>query len=61
MPVFMDDVAAIGDADTIRKGIRNYKKMKTGKKIIYVRKKTKYMTMITGREKQEQIEEEVKE
>ena len=61
MPVFMDDTATIGDADTIRKGIRNCRKMETDKKIIYGLKKTKYMTMITGREKQEQIEEEVKE
>ena len=35
--------------------------METEKKIQYRLKKTKYMTIITGREKQEQIEEEVKE
>ena len=28
MPVFMDDIAAIGDADTIGKGIRNMEKWK---------------------------------
>ena len=33
MPVFMDDIAAIGDAGTIRKGIRNCRKMGTEKKI----------------------------
>ena len=57
----MDDVLAIGDPDTIRKGIRNCRKMETEKKIIYGLKKTKYMTIITGREKLEQIEGEVKE
>ena len=45
----------------MRKGIRNCRKMETEKKIVYGLKKTKYMTIITGREKQEQIEEEVKE
>ena len=61
MPVFMDGISAIGDADTIRQGIRNCRKMESKKKIIYGLKKTNYMTMITGREKQEQTEEEVKE
>ena len=61
MPVFMDDIAAIGGADTIRKRIRNCRKMETEKKIQYGLKKTKYLTIRTGREKQEQIEEEVKE
>ena len=32
MPVFMDDIAAIGDAGTVRKGIRNCRKMETEKK-----------------------------
>ena len=53
MPVFMDDIAAIGDPDTIRKGIRNCRKMETEKKIIYGMKETKYMTIITGKEKLE--------
>ena len=33
MPIFNDDKAAIGDADTIRKGIRNCRKMETEKEI----------------------------
>ena len=61
MPVFIDDIAAIGDADTIRKGIRNCRKLETEKKVQFGLKKTKYMTIIIGKEKQEQIEEEVKE
>ena len=32
MPVFMNDIAAIGGADTIRKRIRNCRKMETEKK-----------------------------
>ena len=54
MPVFMDDIAAIGDADT-RKRITNCRKWKQ-KNIQYGLKKVKYMTIIIGREKQEQIE-----
>ena len=38
MPVFMDDIAAIRDAHTIRKGIRNYRKMETEKNTIWVEK-----------------------
>ena len=53
MPVFMDDIAVIGDPDTIRKEIRNCRKMETEKKIIYGLKKTKYMTIITGKQKLE--------
>ena len=32
MPVFMDDIAAVGTADNIRKGKRNYKRMEIVKK-----------------------------
>ena len=38
MPVFMDDIAAIGDADTIRKGIRNCRKMETEKNTVWIEK-----------------------
>ena len=33
IPVFMDGIAAIGDADTIKEGIRNFRKMETEGKI----------------------------
>lgn len=33
IPVFIDGIAAIGDADTIREGIRNFRKMETEGKI----------------------------
>ena len=49
------------DADRIRKGIRNSWKMETEKKIQYGLKNAKCMIIITGREKQEQKEEEIKE
>ena len=35
MLVFMDDKAAVGTADDIRKGIQNCERMKIEKKIIY--------------------------
>ena len=60
MPVFMDDTAAVGTADNIRKGIQNCKKMKIEKKIIYGLKKTKYMVINTGKEPEEIIEDGVK-
>ena len=60
-PVFMDHISAIGDADTIRKGIRNCRKIETEKKNTIQAEKDKYLTRRTGREKQELIEEEVRE
>ena len=61
MPVFMDDTAAVGTIDNIRKGIQNCRKMTTEKKMIYGLKKTKYMVINTGKEPEEIIEERVKE
>ena len=61
MPVFMDDTAAVGTADNIRKGIQNCRKMTTEKKMIYGLKKTKYMVINKGKEPEEIIEERVKE
>ena len=40
MPIFMNDIAAIGGAEAIRKGIRNCRKMKIEKKIEYGLAKT---------------------
>ena len=47
MPVFMDDIAAVGTADNIRKGIQNCRRMEIEKKMIYGLKKTKYMVIKT--------------
>ena len=60
MPVFMDDIAAAGTADSIRKGIQNYRRMEAEKKVIHELKKTKYMVINTG-EEPEVMEERVKE
>ena len=60
MPVFMDDIAAAGTADSIRKGIQNCRRMEAEKKVIHELKKTKYMVINTG-EEPEVIEERVKE
>ena len=32
MPVFIDDISAVGDAEGIRKGIKNFRKIETPKK-----------------------------
>ena len=61
MPVFMDDIAAVGKADDIRKGIQNCRRMEIEKKMIYGLKKTKYMVINTGKKPGEVIEERIKE
>ena len=60
MPVFMDDISAVGDAEEIRKGIRNCRKMETLKKFEYGLTKTKIMIVRTGKGEVEQIQERVK-
>ena len=49
MPVIMDDIAAAGTADNIRKGIQNCRRMEIEKKMIYGLKKTKYMFINTAK------------
>ena len=41
MSVFMDDISAVADAEEIRKGIRNCRKMETLKKFQYGLRKLK--------------------
>ena len=41
MLVFMDNISAVGDAEEVRTGIRNRRKMETLKKFEYGLKKTK--------------------
>ena len=59
--VFVDDVMSAGNAEDIKKAIRNCREMEHLKKTTYGLKKTKYMVMKTGREEEEIIEENVKE
>ena len=59
MPVFVDDVCAIGCANDIRIGIRNCAAMEEIKKFTYGIEKTKYMVVDTGKEKEEKIEERI--
>ena len=59
--VFVDDVMSAGNADDVRKAIRNCRTMEKLKKTTYGLKKTKYMVMNTGKEKEEIIDEQVKE
>ena len=56
----MDNIAAVGTADTIRKGIQNCRGVEIEKKVIYGLKKTKYMVINTGKEPEEVIEERLK-
>ena len=57
--VFVDDVMSAGNAEEVRKAIRNFKEMEELKKFTYGLKKTKFMVMNTGKEKEEMIDEEV--
>ena len=57
MPIFMDDIAAVGTADNFRKGIQNCRRMEIEKKMIYELKKTKYMVINTGKKPEEVIQE----
>ena len=59
MSVFMNDISAVGDAEEIRKGIRNCRKVEILKKFEFGLKKTKSMIVITGKEEVEQIQEKV--
>ena len=58
--VFVDDVMAAGTVEEIRKAIRNFRAMESLKKFTYGLKKTNYMIMKTGREKDEEVLEAVK-
>ena len=57
----MDDTAAVGTRDKIRKRIQNFKKMEIEKKMICKLKKTKCMVINMEKEPEETIEERVKE
>ena len=59
IPVFMDDISAVADAEEIRKGIRHFRKMETLKKFEYGLKKTKLVIVRTGKREVEQIQERV--
>ena len=60
MPILMDDIAAIGGAEDIRKGIGNCRMMEIEKKMEYVLTKTNIVVIKTGKGITEKIEEEVR-
>ena len=60
MSVYMDDIAAAGGITEIWKGMRNCAKMEKEKKMRYGPKKTKYMMVKTGKEREEIVQEKVK-
>ena len=55
MSVFMDDVAAVGTANIIKKGTQNCRRVEIEKKMIYGLKKSKYMVINMGKEPKEVI------
>ena len=60
MSVYMDDIATAGGIAEIRQGIRNCAKMEKEKKMRYGLKKTKYIMVKTGKEREEIVQENVK-
>ena len=58
--IFVDDVMKAGTANDVRKAIRNFAEMEKLKKFTYGLKKTNYMILRTGREKDEIVVESVK-
>ena len=60
MPIFMDDIAAIGGTEDRRKGISNCRKMEIEKKMEYRLTKTNIIVIKTGKGITEKIEDEVR-
>ena len=51
--MFMDDISAVGDAEEIRKGIKNCRKMETLERFEHGFKKTEIMVIRTGNTKKQ--------
>ena len=60
MSIYMDDISTTGGIVEIKKGINNCAKLEKEKKMKYWLKKTKYMMVKTGKEREEIVEENVK-
>ena len=63
MPIFTDNITAIGGAEDITKGIRNFRKMQIEKKmeyIIYGLTKTNIVVIKVGKGITDKIEKEVR-
>ena len=60
MPIHMDDISVAEGSEEVKKGIRKCAKMEVEKKMKYSSSKTKYMEVRTGKEKEEDISEQVK-
>ena len=56
----MDDISITGGPEEVKKGIRKCARMEVEKKMKYSLSKTKYMVVKTGKEKEEDISEQVK-
>ena len=60
MSVYMDEIAAATGIAEMRKGIRNCAKMEKERKMRYGLKKTKYMMVNAGKEREKTVQENVK-
>ena len=60
MPVFMNDISAVEDAEEIRKGIKSCRIMEALKKFEYGLKKTKIMIVRIGKGKVQQTQGRVR-
>ena len=60
MSVYMDDISVAGEPEEVKKVIRKCARMEVEKKMKYSLSKTKYMVVKTGKEKEEDISEQVK-
>ena len=55
MPIYMDDISVAGGPEEVKKRIRKYARMDMEKKMKYSLRKTQYMFIKTGKEKEQDI------
>ena len=60
MSIYMDDISVAAGPEEVKKGIKKCTRMEVEKKMKYGLNKTKYMVVKTGKEKEEDISEQVK-
>ena len=60
MSIYMDDISVAEGSEEVKKGIRKCARMEVEKKMNYSLSKTKYTEVRTGKEKEEDISEQVK-
>ena len=58
--IYREDISVAGGPEEVKKGIRKCARIEVEKKMKYSLRKTKYMVVRTGKEKREDISEQVK-